>query len=83
MYYIPTNKISSEEVTYGSFIRMNILQVKKEMRIHTKPRNSSKNRFSFGIFWALDLSKIMKPRPPMEKRKLEAKPSMMYWPFTR
>jgi len=27
---------------------------------------------------ALDLSKIMKPRPPMENRKLDARPSMMY-----
>ena len=62
---------------------MNTLQVKKETRMHTKPRNSSKNRLSLGMFWALDLSRMMKPSPPMENRKLEARPSMMYWPFTR
>ena len=69
--------------TYGSFILMNTLHVKKDTRTQTKPRNSKRNLFSLDMPTALDLSKIMKPSPPMENRKLDAKPSMMYWPFTR
>uniref|UniRef100_A0A3B4B9N5 Ethanolamine-phosphate phospho-lyase n=1 Tax=Periophthalmus magnuspinnatus TaxID=409849 RepID=A0A3B4B9N5_9GOBI len=39
-------------------------------------------RLSLGMFGALDLSRIMKPSPPIVKRKLEANPSIMYCPFT-
>ena len=76
-------KMSKLRSTYGSFILMNTRHVKKDTKTHTKPRKSRRNRFSLDMPTALDLSKIMKPNPPMEKRKLDAKPSMMYWPFTR
>lgn len=68
--------------TYGSFIRMNILAMKKLRRTLTKPMNSSRKRLSLGMFGALERSRMMKPRPPIVNRKLEASPSMMYWPFT-
>jgi len=64
--------------TYGSFILMNTLHVKKDTRTQTKPRNSKRNLFSLDMPTALDLSKIIKPSPPMENRKLDARPSMMY-----
>lgn len=63
-------------------MRMNILAMKKLSRTLTKPMNSSKKRLSLGMFGALERSRIMKPRPPIVNRKLEASPSMMYWPFT-
>jgi len=62
---------------------MNTLHVKKETRTHTKPRDSKRNLFSLDMPTALDLSRIMKPSPPIENRKLDARPSMMYWPLTR
>lgn len=62
---------------------MNTRHVKKDTKTHTKPRKSRRNLFSLDMPTAFDLSKIIKPNPPMEKRKLEAKPSMMYWPLTR
>ena len=62
---------------------MNTRHVKKDTKTHTKPRNSRRNLFSLDMPTALDLSKIMKPNPPMENRKLDARPSMMYCPFTR
>lgn len=68
--------------TYGSFIRMNILAMKKLRRTLTKPMNSSRKRLSLGIFGALERSRMMKPRPPIVNRKLEASPSIMYCPFT-
>ena len=39
-------------------------------------------RFSLERLRELDRSRMMKPRPPSVKRKLEASPSMMYWPLT-
>lgn len=71
------------DMTYGSFILINTLQVKNEISTHTKPMNKRRNRFNLGIPGALDLSRMMKPIPPMEKRKLDASPSMMYCPLTR
>lgn len=68
--------------TYGSFIRMNILAMKKLRRTLTKPMNSSRKRLSLGMFGALERSRMMKPRPPIVNRKLEASPSIMYCPFT-
>lgn len=69
--------------TYGSFILINTRHVKKDTKTHTKPRNSKRNLFNLDMPTALDLSKIMKPSPPMENRKLDARPSMMYCPLTR
>lgn len=69
--------------TYGSFILMKTRHVKKDTNTQTKPRDSNKNLFSFDIPTAFDLSKIMKPRPPTENRKLDARPSIMYCPLTR
>lgn len=46
------------------------------------PMNSNRKRLSLGMLGALERSRMMKPRPPMVKRKLEASPSMMYWPLT-
>lgn len=46
------------------------------------PMKSNRKRLSLGMLGALERSRMMKPRPPMVNRKLEARPSMMYWPFT-
>ena len=70
--------ILNKASTHGSFILMNTRHVKKDTKTHTKPRKSRRNLFSLDMPTALDLSKMMKPNPPMEKRKLDAKPSMMY-----
>lgn len=68
--------------TYGSFMRMNTLAMKKLRRTLTKPMKSNRKRLSLGMFGALERSRIIKPRPPIVKRKLEASPSIMYCPFT-
>lgn len=75
-------KIRLDRETYGSFMRMNTLAMKKLRRTLTNPMKSNKNLLSLGMFGALERSRIMKPRPPIVKRKLEASPSMMYCPFT-
>ena len=71
-------KMSKLRNTYGSFILMNTRHVKKDTKTHTKPRKRRRNLFSLDMPTALDLSKIMNPNPPIENRKLDAKPSMMY-----
>lgn len=68
--------------TYGSFMRMNTLAMKKLSRTLMPPMKSNRKRLSLGMFGALERSRMMKPRPPIVKRKLEASPSMMYCPFT-
>lgn len=67
----------------GSFILMNIQVVKKDTRIHRKATEINKILFNFGVEGLCVRSRMMKPRPPREKRKLDASPSMMYCPFTR
>lgn len=62
---------------------MKIHVVKKETKMHRNATEISKILFSFGVDGLCVLSKMMKPSPPREKRKLEARPSMIYWPFTR
>lgn len=62
---------------------MKTLHMKNDTRIQTKPTNKSRKRLSLGNMGPLDLSRTTNPRPPMVKRKLDARPSMMYWPFTR
>lgn len=46
------------------------------------PMKSNRKRLSLGMLGALERSRMMKPRPPIVNRKLEASPSMMYWPLT-
>lgn len=67
--------------TYGNFILMNTRHIKKEIKIEINPTHRSRIRFRRGIEW-LVLSNMINPRPPIVKRKLEANPSIMYWPFT-
>ena len=64
--------------THGSFILMKTLHVKNDTRTQTKPRNSKRNLLSLDMPTAFDLSRIMKPNPPIENKKLDARPSMMY-----
>ena len=61
---------------------MKTLHVKNDTRTQTKPRNSKRNLLSLDMPTAFDLSRIMKPNPPIKNKKLDAMPSMMYWPFT-
>lgn len=70
------------QCTYGSFILMKTLHVKNDTNTHRNPRKRSRKRLSLDMPAAFDLSRMIKPRPPIEKRKLEASPSMMYCPFT-
>lgn len=61
---------------------MNTLAMKKLSSTLTNPIKSNRNLLSLGIFGALDRSRIMNPKPPIVKRKLDASPSIMYCPFT-
>lgn len=61
---------------------MKTLAIKKLSSTLTKPMKSRRKRLSLGMLGALERSRIMKPRPPMVKRKLEASPSIIYCPFT-
>lgn len=61
---------------------MKTLAMKKLKSTLTNPIKSKRNLFNLGIFGALDRSRIMNPRPPIVKRKLDARPSIMYCPFT-
>lgn len=63
-------------------MRMKTLAMKKLRRTLMPPMKSNRKRLSLGMLGALERSRMMKPRPPMVKRKLEASPSMMYWPLT-
>jgi len=75
-------RVNTKELTHGSFMRMNTRAMKKLSSTLTKPMKSSRKRLSLGMFGALERSRMMKPMPPMVKRKLEARPSMMYCPLT-
>lgn len=61
---------------------MKTLAMKKLKSTLTNPIKSKRNLFNLGMFGALDRSRIMNPRPPIVKRKLDARPSIMYCPFT-
>lgn len=63
-------------------MRMKTLAMKKLRRTLMPPMKSKRKRLSLGMLGALERSRMMKPRPPMVNRKLEASPSMMYWPLT-
>ena len=69
-------------ITYGSFILMKSRHIKNGTTIQTKPKNRSKNLLSLGRPGPLALSRMTYPSPPTVNKKLEASPSMMYWPFT-
>lgn len=62
---------------------MNIQQVQNDTIMQMKPTEIKRMRFSFGVDGLCVWSRTTNPRPPMVNRKLEANPSMMYWPFTR
>lgn len=61
---------------------MKTLAMKKLKSTLTNPMKSRRNLFSLGMFGALDRSRIMNPKPPIVKRKLDASPSIIYCPFT-
>lgn len=63
--------------TYGNFILMNTLHIKKEIRMDINPTEMRRIRFRRGMEWFV-LSSITNPSPPIVKRKLEANPSIMY-----
>ena len=69
--------------TYGSLIRMKTLHMKNAMMTAAKPTHNSRMRFSRGIRGLFTWSRTMNPSPPRVNIKLDARPSMMYWPFTR
>ena len=56
--------------------------MKKEMIIAAKPTQNSNILFNFGITGTLVWSSITNPNPPRVNRKLDARPSIMYWPLT-
>lgn len=51
--------------------------------MQANPTPVSKVRFNFGVDLLLVKSNITNPKPPILKRKLDAKPSIMYCPLTR
>uniref|UniRef100_A0A6B0TV59 Putative secreted protein n=1 Tax=Ixodes ricinus TaxID=34613 RepID=A0A6B0TV59_IXORI len=51
--------------------------------MQTKPVQMSRILLSLGVLGLWVRSRMTKPRPPTVKRKLDARPSMMYWPLTR
>lgn len=62
---------------------MNTRQATKAAPTQKKPRAKSMERLSLEWPAALERSRTIKPTPPSVKRKLEARPSMMYCPLTR
>lgn len=69
--------------THGSFIVIKIRTAMKATMTKKNPEEKSIVLFNFVRPTALDRSRIMNPRPPIVKRKLEASPSIIYWPLTR
>ncbi len=64
-------------------MRMKTRHMKKEMRIQTKEMHRRRIRFNRGVLGLFVWSRMTNPRPPIVNRKLDARPSMMYCPFTR
>ena len=69
--------------TYGSFMRMKRRHMKNERRMQTKATDSRSIRFSRGVDGLFVWSSTTNPSPPIVKRKLDARPSIIYWPLTR
>nr|CAD7587960.1 unnamed protein product [Timema genevievae] len=76
-------RIPAVTSTHGSFIRMKIQQVKKDTSTQRNPTQINRTRFSLGVEGEWVWSRTTNPRPPIVNRKLDARPSMMYWPLTR
>lgn len=72
----------SNTSTYGNFILMNTLHTKNDIKTAENPRAKSSILFNLGVDGLFVCSRTTNPRPPRVKRKLEAKPSMIYCPFT-
>lgn len=68
--------------TYGSFIRMKTQHVKNDITMQRKPTAISRILLNLGVDGLCVWSSTTKPRPPSVNRNDEARPSMMYWPFT-
>jgi hypothetical protein len=62
---------------------MKIQQVKNDTTMQINPTKIRSNRFSLGVAGEWVCSRTTKPNPPMVNKKLAARPSMMYCPFTR
>nr|CAD7401794.1 unnamed protein product [Timema cristinae] len=77
------SKSSDFANTHGSFMRMKIQQVKKDTSTQRNPTQINRTRFSLGVEGEWVWSRTTNPRPPIVNRKLDASPSMMYWPLTR
>lgn len=73
---------TADNITYGSFILINTLHMKNDISIDANPTQNISTLLSFGITGAFVWSKMTNPRPPRVNRKLEANPSIMYWPLT-
>lgn len=57
---------------------MNIQHVIKETTILMNPTHIKRILLSFGVDGLCVCSSTMKPKPPKVKRKLDAKPSIIY-----
>jgi len=53
------------------------------MMMLANPTPVSNVRFSFGVDLLFVKSNMTNPKPPILKRKLDAKPSIIYCPLTR
>lgn len=69
--------------TYGSFMRIKRRHMKNDTTTQTNATESSSIRFSRGVDGLFVWSRITNPSPPIVNRKLDARPSMIYWPLTR
>lgn len=64
--------------TYGNFILINIKVTAKETMTQRNPIEINRIRLNLGVVGLCVLSKMIKPIPPMVKKKLDANPSIMY-----
>lgn len=69
-------------VTYGNLMRIKTRHMKNERRTAVNPTQSNKMRFRRGSNGLFTWSRIIKPIPPRVNMKLDARPSIMYCPFT-
>ena len=68
---------------YGSFIVINTRQVKNDTATQKNPKQKSITLLNLVSPVVLLRSRMMKPTAPREKRKLDARPSIIYCPLTR
>ena len=62
---------------------MNTRTARKAATTQKNPKENIMVLFNLVSPTVLERSRIINPSPPRVKRKLEARPSMMYWPLTR